>query len=149
MCCFALPFLESVFLRQGAELELKIRMAEASFVCAVDPAATDLSLVIKATHFAAIKHKAQRRKDKEETPYINHPVGVAHILMFEGRKRKEVTCSLDRLKKKLLFHSFRSHRRPRRNPGCLAPRHSGGHGHILRRNRGQLWTQNQRVRVEK
>ena len=57
--------------------------ASTSSADVVDPA-TDLSLVVKATHFAAIKHKAQRRKDAEETPYINHPVGVAHILMFEG-----------------------------------------------------------------
>jgi len=26
-------------------------------------------------NFAAIKHRNQRRKDNEQTPYINHPVG--------------------------------------------------------------------------
>lgn len=35
-------------------------------------------------NFAAIKHRDQRRKDSKETPYINHPVGVAHILSSEG-----------------------------------------------------------------
>ena len=38
------------------------------------------SVIIKAANFAAIKHKDQRRKDPDQTPYINHPIGVAHIL---------------------------------------------------------------------
>jgi hypothetical protein len=29
--------------------------------------------IIRCTNFAAIKHKNQRRKDPESTPYINHP----------------------------------------------------------------------------
>jgi len=45
---------------------------------------TDLSLIIKTTDFAAIKHKDQRRKDKDETPYINHPIGVANYLTEAG-----------------------------------------------------------------
>ena len=40
--------------------------------------------VIKAADFAAKKHRDQRRKDPEGTPYINHPIGVAHILANEG-----------------------------------------------------------------
>ncbi|KAI4457482.1 guanosine-3'5'-bis(diphosphate) 3'-pyrophosphohydrolase mesh1 [Holotrichia oblita] len=40
--------------------------------------------VIRCVNFAAIKHKNQRRKDPEETPYINHPIGVAHILTQEA-----------------------------------------------------------------
>ncbi|KAF7991847.1 hypothetical protein HCN44_010648 [Aphidius gifuensis] len=43
-----------------------------------------LSLVIRCTNFAAIKHRKQRRLDAESTPYINHPIGVANILMEEG-----------------------------------------------------------------
>ncbi|XP_052869917.1 guanosine-3',5'-bis(diphosphate) 3'-pyrophosphohydrolase MESH1 [Anopheles cruzii] len=38
----------------------------------------------KCINFAAIKHRNQRRLDTEETPYINHPIGVAHILATEG-----------------------------------------------------------------
>ena len=38
------------------------------------------SVIIKAANFAAIKHKDQRRKDPDQTPYINHPIGVAQIL---------------------------------------------------------------------
>lgn len=34
-----------------------------------------LAVIINCTNFAAIKHKNQRRKDPEKTPYINHPIG--------------------------------------------------------------------------
>ncbi|XP_066962953.1 guanosine-3',5'-bis(diphosphate) 3'-pyrophosphohydrolase MESH1 [Macrobrachium rosenbergii] len=43
-----------------------------------------LSSIIRCVNFAAIKHKNQRRKDPEKTPYINHPIGVAHILIEGG-----------------------------------------------------------------
>ncbi|KAJ9575166.1 hypothetical protein L9F63_025884 [Diploptera punctata] len=43
-----------------------------------------LRVIIKCINFAAIKHKNQRRKDPEQTPYINHPIGVAKILTEEG-----------------------------------------------------------------
>ncbi|XP_076637565.1 metazoan SpoT homolog-1 [Colletes latitarsis] len=48
------------------------------------PNAELLTLVIKCTNFAAMKHKDQRRKDPEKTPYINHPIGVANILIQIG-----------------------------------------------------------------
>lgn len=35
--------------------------------------------------FAAIKHRDQRRLDDVQTPYINHPIGVARILTEEGK----------------------------------------------------------------
>lgn len=35
--------------------------------------------LIKCINFAAIKHKNQKRKDPEETPYINHPIGNTYI----------------------------------------------------------------------
>jgi len=44
----------------------------------------NISDVIKAANFAAIKHKNQKRKDEEGTPYINHPIGVANILVQEA-----------------------------------------------------------------
>ena len=40
--------------------------------------------ILETVHFAALKHKDQRRKDPEKTPYINHPIGVAYILWKEG-----------------------------------------------------------------
>eukprot|EP00112_Aurelia_sp_Birch-Aquarium-sp1_P007372 Seg1802.3 transcript_id=Seg1802.3/GoldUCD/mRNA.D3Y31 product="Guanosine-3' 5'-bis" protein_id=Seg1802.3/GoldUCD/D3Y31 len=44
----------------------------------------DTQLLVEAANFAAIKHKDQRRKNAEKTPYINHPIGVAHILTNEA-----------------------------------------------------------------
>ncbi|TRY65428.1 hypothetical protein DNTS_021898 [Danionella cerebrum] len=41
-------------------------------------------LLLEAVNFAAEKHRNQRRKDPEATPYINHPIGVARILSHEG-----------------------------------------------------------------
>ena len=40
--------------------------------------------LIQAANFAAEKHKAQRRKDADKTPYINHPLALAHVLAVEG-----------------------------------------------------------------
>ncbi|PZV09101.1 MAG: phosphohydrolase [Leptolyngbya sp.] len=45
------------------------------------PATTAL---LEALHFSATKHSAQRRKDKEASPYINHPIRVAQLLASEG-----------------------------------------------------------------
>lgn len=44
----------------------------------------DLVLVLDAAAFAADKHRRQRRKDAEATPYINHPLTLATILAREG-----------------------------------------------------------------
>jgi guanosine-3',5'-bis(diphosphate) 3'-pyrophosphohydrolase len=43
-----------------------------------------MSLLLKATHFAAEKHSAQRRKNKAASPYINHPIEVAEHLHRVG-----------------------------------------------------------------
>ncbi|CAF0802313.1 unnamed protein product [Rotaria sordida] len=37
-----------------------------------------------ALQFAAYKHRFQKRKDLDGTPYINHPIGVAYILSNEA-----------------------------------------------------------------
>ena len=39
-----------------------------------------MSLILKALEFAAQKHRDQRRKDKEASPYINHPIQLANVL---------------------------------------------------------------------
>ena len=44
-----------------------------------------LGLVLRATAFAAHKHREQRRKDAKATPYINHPIALAEVLHTEGR----------------------------------------------------------------
>jgi hypothetical protein len=40
-----------------------------------DQSADVLAIIIKCVNFAAVKHKDQRRKDPEKTPYINHVIG--------------------------------------------------------------------------
>ncbi|KAJ4947377.1 hypothetical protein JOQ06_009412 [Pogonophryne albipinna] len=45
---------------------------------------SDAVLLLETVHFAAEKHRNQRRKDPEATPYINHPIGVARIISHEG-----------------------------------------------------------------
>jgi guanosine-3',5'-bis(diphosphate) 3'-pyrophosphohydrolase len=44
----------------------------------------DLALLLKALAFAAHKHRDQRRKDAEASPYINHPIALAQVLAGEG-----------------------------------------------------------------
>ena len=45
---------------------------------------TELATLLKAAAFAADKHRTQRRKDADASPYINHPLALAHILCSEG-----------------------------------------------------------------
>lgn len=40
--------------------------------------------LLDAIAFAAAKHRNQRRKDAEASPYINHPLQLAHVLATEG-----------------------------------------------------------------
>jgi (p)ppGpp synthase/HD superfamily hydrolase len=40
--------------------------------------------ILKAVHFAANKHRDQRRKDIKASPYINHPIEVAELLARVG-----------------------------------------------------------------
>ncbi len=42
------------------------------------------SRLLHALHFAADKHRDQRRKDAHASPYINHPILVAQILADVG-----------------------------------------------------------------
>ena len=44
----------------------------------------DLALLFRALAFAAHKHRDQRRKDAEASPYINHPIALAEVLTGEG-----------------------------------------------------------------
>lgn len=45
----------------------------------------DLTDLLQALHFAAIKHSEQRRKDVEASPYINHPIEVAETIARIGQ----------------------------------------------------------------
>lgn len=40
--------------------------------------------LVSALAFAAHKHRNQRRKDVEASPYINHPIALARVLAVEG-----------------------------------------------------------------
>lgn len=44
----------------------------------------DYARLLDAIAFAAAKHRNQRRKDAEASPYINHPLQLAHVLATEG-----------------------------------------------------------------
>ena len=45
---------------------------------------TALQKLLRASAFAADKHRKCRRKDVEATPYINHPIEVANVLSQEA-----------------------------------------------------------------
>jgi guanosine-3',5'-bis(diphosphate) 3'-pyrophosphohydrolase len=45
---------------------------------------SNLQTLIAAATFAAHRHRDQRRKGAEGSPYINHPLAVANVLANEG-----------------------------------------------------------------
>ena len=54
----------------------------------------ELALLLKALAFAAHKHRDQRRKDAQASPYINHPIALADVLVNEGGVTDvEVLCA--------------------------------------------------------
>jgi len=44
----------------------------------------DTLVILKALKFSAEKHRHQRRKDRDASPYINHPIDVAEMLLRVG-----------------------------------------------------------------
>lgn len=40
---------------------------------------SDAVILLETVNFAAEKHRNQRRKDTEQTPYINHPIGRKYV----------------------------------------------------------------------
>jgi guanosine-3',5'-bis(diphosphate) 3'-pyrophosphohydrolase len=50
-----------------------------------------LAAILKALHFAADKHRDQRRKDIDASPYINHPIEVAELVSRVGGVNDPVT----------------------------------------------------------
>jgi guanosine-3',5'-bis(diphosphate) 3'-pyrophosphohydrolase len=51
------------------------------------------ALLLEAIAFAAEKHRHQRRKDAESSPYINHPIALASLLKREGVDDVAVLCA--------------------------------------------------------
>lgn len=50
-----------------------------------------LPMVFHALAFAAEKHRDQRRKDVEASPYINHPIALANVLVNVGEVDDPIT----------------------------------------------------------
>jgi guanosine-3',5'-bis(diphosphate) 3'-pyrophosphohydrolase len=44
----------------------------------------DVARLIDAMNFSAEKHRDQRRKDADASPYINHPIAVTSVLAVEA-----------------------------------------------------------------
>lgn len=51
----------------------------------------DISLFLKALKFSAEKHRSQRRKDEQASPYINHPIEVVNVLWNVGEVYDAIT----------------------------------------------------------
>ncbi|MGP1351919.1 MAG: HD domain-containing protein [Parasphingopyxis sp.] len=52
-----------------------------------------LHLLLDAAQYAADRHRDQRRKDAEATPYINHPLDVAALLARHGIDDTEILAA--------------------------------------------------------
>lgn len=52
---------------------------------------TATATLIDAIAFAAHKHRNQRRKDADASPYINHPIALARVLAVEAGVRDAAT----------------------------------------------------------
>lgn len=50
-------------------------------------------LLLRALAFAADRHRFQRRKDADASPYINHPIALADVLANEGGVTDMVTLA--------------------------------------------------------
>ena len=53
----------------------------------------DTSLLIRSLDFAAGKHRMQRRKDEDASPYINHPIALMKVLCIEAGVRHPTILS--------------------------------------------------------
>ncbi|MHB1099272.1 MAG: HD domain-containing protein [Burkholderiales bacterium] len=51
----------------------------------------ELGMIIRALAFSAHKHRDQRRKDHKASPYINHPIALANVLVNEAGITDPVT----------------------------------------------------------
>ena len=50
----------------------------------------DISLILTALEFAAVRHRKQFRKGADRSPYINHPIQVANLLANEAGEKDPV-----------------------------------------------------------
>lgn len=54
---------------------------------------TPIPTILQAADFAARKHRNQRRKDADASPYINHPLALARVLSQEGGVTSKVVLA--------------------------------------------------------
>ena len=59
-------------------------MSEAFESNAPTHAGEALAELLRTLRFAAEKHRDQRRKDPDASPYVNHPIEVAELLVRVG-----------------------------------------------------------------
>jgi guanosine-3',5'-bis(diphosphate) 3'-pyrophosphohydrolase len=52
-----------------------------------------INKVIQAIEFAAERHANQRRKGKQQTPYINHPIKVVSVLSAHGESDHDLLAA--------------------------------------------------------
>jgi guanosine-3',5'-bis(diphosphate) 3'-pyrophosphohydrolase len=52
-----------------------------------------ISLLLKSLRFSADKHRNQRRKDEQTSPYINHPIEVVDTMWRVGQVRQIPTLA--------------------------------------------------------
>lgn len=67
-----------------AVLHELVRNSERYLVVSMSDERADTAFLLKAIEFASRKHSTQRRKNKEASPYINHPIAVTHLLAGTG-----------------------------------------------------------------
>ena len=54
---------------------------------------SDTTILLRAAHFAARRHRAQKRKGSAAEPYINHPLAVAELIANVGRVTDSLTLA--------------------------------------------------------
>lgn len=54
---------------------------------------SDTTILLRAAHFAARRHRAQKRKGSAAEPYINHPLAVAELIASVGRVTDSLTLA--------------------------------------------------------
>lgn len=59
----------------------------------MDRPSSDIAFILDAAHFAADRHRVQRRKDAEASPYINHPLALAALLAESGVSDRSVLAA--------------------------------------------------------
>lgn len=99
-CCLPLTntirIVQRIIVAQRQIQRSSLRQVEDKNSMSTDQAtdANHIISLVKCADFAAIKHRDQRRKDKEETPYINHPIGRL-LLWFYCPLCMYVMCQCD------------------------------------------------------